>query len=212
MKYSVYPDIYSYKDAPDVLINNFNIKDAKKLEKLEQLKVNFQAGNFQGYPKGSFDLKHFQALHKYLFGEVYPWAGEIRQISISKGESIFCTPEYIEASYKNIYKEIVKDNYLKKVSNNALPEHLAYYHGEINMVHPFREGNGRTTRAFLDLMVFTSKGFNLDYENVNKKEFIEASIDSSVFNYNKMENIYKRIIKESIKEIKPKQKPLGYDR
>lgn len=194
MRYSSHTDIYTYKDAPNVLINNFGIKNVKELEQIEQLQVSLQFDNFKKYPTGNFNLKHFQALHKYLFGDIYPWAGELRQVTISKGENIFCAPEFIETSYNNIHKEILKSNCLKNIDNKELYKYLAYYHGEINIIHPFREGNGRTTRAFLDLMVYQSKGFNLDYSCVNKKEFIQASIDSSVLNYNKMENIYKNII------------------
>lgn len=202
MKYSSNQDIYAYKDAPDILINNFNIKDAKKLEYTEQGIVFNKFNKFEQYPKGSFDLKHWQRTHKYLFSEIYPWAGEIRQVTTVKGHTIFCKPEYIAAMHAKVHKELEKEDFLKRVSLKELPSKLAYYHSEYNMVHPFREGNSRSLRAMFTQMVNKSHKIKINYNIVKPKEWIEASISGGLLEYKPMEDIYKRVINKAINKVK----------
>ncbi|MCL2566645.1 MAG: Fic family protein [Alphaproteobacteria bacterium] len=197
MKYAAHNDPYTYKDAPDVLINKFNIKNAKELEKMEQILVFMKAADIDKYPKGDYSLKHFQKLHKYFFEELYDWAGKIRQITIQKGVTLFCNPMFIESAYNDFYKQMKKDNFLKNIKEEDLYKSLALYHGELNIIHPFREGNGRTTRAFLSLMVKDSHNIELDYDKVNKEHIIKASIDSNNMDYTYMEKIYKHLLSKN---------------
>ncbi|MDR0484791.1 MAG: Fic family protein [Alphaproteobacteria bacterium] len=198
MKYSTHNDPYTYKDAPDVLINKFNIKNAKDLENLEQLIVSTKMLQINKYPKGNYNLEHFKKLHRYLFAELYDWAGEIRQVTIQKGNTLFCNPLFIESAYNDFYKQMQKDNFLKNIKQEDLYKSLAFYHGELNIIHPFREGNGRTTRAFLSLMLLQEVQLKLDYDKINKDHLIQASIDSNDMDYTYMEKIYKYLLSKDV--------------
>ncbi|MDR0484214.1 MAG: Fic family protein [Alphaproteobacteria bacterium] len=195
-KYETHNDPYTYKDKPDVLINKLNIMSEEILDKTEQSFVSIRMSEIENYPKGDYSFNHYRKIHKYLFEEIYDWAGEVRQVTTQKGTTIFAHPRFIEPSYNDLYKQMKKDNFLKNVKKEDLYKHLAFYHGEINIIHLFREGNGRTTRAFLSLMAKESHNINLDYLKVKKEDLIKASINSSGMDYDFMETLYKHIIQE----------------
>jgi cell filamentation protein len=210
MKYASHKDPYSYKDAPEVLINKLGIKDVEELDRTEQLFVSAKMLEIDNYPKGDYSLKHYLKTHKYLFEKIYDWAGEIRQVTIQKGTTIFPPPQYVESAYNGLYKQMKKDNFLKNIKIEDLHKSLAFYHGEINIIHPFREGNGRTTRAFLSLMAKESHNIELDYKKVTKEHLIKASINSSAMDYDFMERLYQHIISKPVE--KKINKDMGFDR
>ena len=95
---------------------------------------------------GDFSLKHMCSIHKQLFQDVYSWAGKTRTVDISKG-TIFCLVQFIESQFDDLYRKLKKENFLSDISDEQeMSKRLAYYLGELNMIHPFREGNGRTQR------------------------------------------------------------------
>ncbi|MDR2007749.1 MAG: Fic family protein [Alphaproteobacteria bacterium] len=194
MKYETFQDPYLYKDSSGVLINKLNIKNAEELELAEQAIVSRRMSIIDDYPKGDYSFKHYRKIHKYLFTEIYDWAGEVRQVTTQKGSTIFAHPMYIESAYNDLYKQMKKDNFLKNIKVEDLYKSLAFYHGEINIIHPFREGNGRTTRAFLTLMALEAHNIKLDYLNTTKVEMVKAAINSSGMDYDYMEYLYKKYI------------------
>ena len=210
MKYETHTDPYTDKSNPELLINKLGIKDKKELENIEQAIVSLKMSDIKNYPKGDYSLKHYLNLHKYLFEDIYDWAGKIRQVTIQKGSTIFPPPQYVESAYSNFYKQIKKDNGLKNIKSEDLHKSLAFYHGEINIIHPFREGNGRTTRAFLSLMVKESHSLELDYSKVTKEHLVKAAINSSAMDYDFMERLYQHIIFKPVE--KKINKDIGFDR
>jgi cell filamentation protein len=96
----------------------------------------------------TFDLEHLRALHGWLFQDVYEWAGAIRSVAITKGRSVFARPLFIEEQARIISERLHSENLLRHASVNELPAWLASYYGDLNALHPFREGNGRTQRFF----------------------------------------------------------------
>ena len=198
MKYSLYADTYCYKDNPDILINNFNIRNKQELAIVEQKIVEEKLNKLLSYPQGNYNLQHLQLLHKYLFGDIYPWAGELRTVDISKDNTPFCKPQYIVKEYNKLYENYIhKNNYLKDYKKSEIYKHLSYYHGEINIIHPFREGNGRTTRALLSLLTNNTHDLILNYNCLNNNDIIQASKDSVFGNYTLMDNLYKKMINSS---------------
>ncbi|MDR0484253.1 MAG: Fic family protein [Alphaproteobacteria bacterium] len=209
-KYETHNDPYTYKDKPDVLINKFNIKNKEELDDLEQALVSTRMSDIDKYPKGNYDFKHYRKIHKHLFEELYDWAGEVRQVTTQKGTTIFAHPRFIEPAYNDLYKQMKKDNFLKNIKKEDLHKPLAFYHGEINIIHLFREGNGRTTRAFLSLMAKESHNIELDYLKIKKEHLIIGSINSSGGDYDLMEKLYKHILPKNIE--KKIEKDVGFDR
>jgi cell filamentation protein len=96
-----------------------------------------------------YDLTHLCAIHRRIFGDIYDWAGQIRTVAIAKG-SLFCLPQYIESAADEVSRDLHAENLLRGLPRDAFTERLTYYLGEVNAIHPFREGNGRTQRAFFE--------------------------------------------------------------
>lgn len=139
---------------------------------------------------GDFSLKHFINIYKKLFGDVYFFAGEFRKENIAKGSFRFADYRYINDEIVKIFEKILKDKDLieKKVSKDILAEKLAYYSAELNVLHPFREGNGRTIREYIRQMALYI-GYNMNYSRIKVVDYIEASI-FSIVDISKLKEIY----------------------
>ena len=177
--YEARNSIYCYKDS-DVLVNKFDIHDNKKLEEIErkivlaklyELRQNRQIGNF--------DIAHFVGIHKFLFEDIYPFAGLFRNENIAKGNFSFAEWEYIEDQLKKLLDQLKEENYLQSLDRGTFIKRLSYYMAELNVLHPFREGNGRTIREFIRQLAYKN-GYILNLKNMNPKEMLHACIRSVV--------------------------------
>ncbi|PKR83071.1 Fic/DOC family protein [Heyndrickxia camelliae] len=172
-----YESKYTYPGT-DVLINKFDIKDHEKLEKLETTLTFKRIAMLHQNPLyGSFGLKHLQNIHKYIFQDIYPFAGELREEQIGKGTTLFAHPLHLESYSKELFKQLKNEKYLSGIEFPKFIERMSYYLSEINMLHPFREGNGRTQREFLRLIAFKN-GFKLDWNKIEREELLQASVHS----------------------------------
>jgi cell filamentation protein len=123
--------------------------------------------------RATYDLPHLCAIHQRIFGDIYQWAGQIRTVAIAKG-SLFCLPQYIESSSVGIFRALRGENLLRGLERGPFIERLTFYLGEVNAVHPFREGNGRTQRAFFEQLA-RDAGFTLNWQHLDAARNIEAS-------------------------------------
>ena len=193
---------YSYENTGDerycypgtnVLKNKLNIQDLDILYEAERDYSSIRQAELdkQGVT-GDFSLKHLCSIHKHLFQDVYIWAGEIRTVDISKG-TIFCLVQFIEEQFAFLYRKLKKDNFLKDIKDKReMAIQLAYYLGEINMIHPFREGNGRTQRVYIEQLCMNNGRFEVDFSEISKEEMITASLQSANCSNELMEKmIYK---------------------
>jgi cell filamentation protein len=121
----------------------------------------------------SYDLGHVCAIHRRIFGDIYDWAGQLRTVAIAKG-SWFCLPQYIESSAAEIFRALHGENLLRGLPRDAFTERLTYYLGEVNAVHPFREGNGRAQRALFEQLA-SDAGFTLDWQHLDTHRNVAAS-------------------------------------
>jgi cell filamentation protein, protein adenylyltransferase len=122
----------------------------------------------------SYDLSHLREIHKRIFGDVCEWAGQIRTVTIAKG-AVFCLPQYIGSSATIIFREPHDENCLRGLRRDAFIGRLAYYLGEVNALHPFREGNGRAQRAFFGQLA-RDAGFTLAWQHLDPVRNVEASV------------------------------------
>ncbi|WP_229692080.1 Fic/DOC family protein [Paenibacillus radicis (ex Gao et al. 2016)] len=127
---------------------------------------------------GSFDLKHLKAIHHYIFQDIYPFAGQIRDEDISKG-FYFAPSQYILLQAKEIFRKLREESYLVGLDLEEFSQKAAELMGDINHLHPFREGNGRTQREFIRCLALRA-GYKLDWSRVSTKETLDASIRSVV--------------------------------
>lgn len=135
---------YCYPNS-EVLINKMNIQDAKKLQYYEaKITAAKSLGLRQKGITGNFDKAHFLSIHQYLFEDIYPFAGKLREENIAKGEFRFAMWEYIEPELETLLNKLKKENYLEGLPIDQLSKRLAYYLAELNVLHPFREGNRKS--------------------------------------------------------------------
>jgi len=158
-----------------VLENKFNITNSAELAKVEE-KISktkalelFKKGLLNDLEAGTFDS--LAKIHKYLFDEIYDFAGEIRKVNIAKGNFRFAPVIYLETALKNI----------DKMPQSTFDEIIEKY-VEMNVAHPFREGNGRSTRIWLDLILKKQLGKVVDWSNVDKEDYLLAMERSPIKN------------------------------
>lgn len=180
---------YCYKGT-DVLINKLNITNDEDLFNAERELVSLRVSAFNDNPlKGNFDFKYLKDIHKYLFQDVYRWAGDIRNCNIAK-QDLFCLTEHIESFGADVFNKLKKEKYFVDYDNETTLEKLVELFADINALHPFREGNGRSQRVFIESLAKIN-GINLDLTNVSKMDMIVASHESINGDYKKLNEMFK---------------------
>ena len=196
--YEARNSIYCYKES-DVLVNKFDIRDNKKLEEIERKIVLAKLYELrQNNRIGDFDVNHFVGIHKFLFEDIYPFAGLFRTENIAKGNFSFAEWEYIEDELKRILDQLKEENYLQNLDREMFIKRLSYYMEELNVLHPFREGNGRTIREFIRQLAYKN-GYVLNLKNIKPKDMLDACI-RSVVDTTDLENIISECLEEEEKE------------
>ena len=171
-KYEKTPN-YCYKDS-ETLINKFDIKDENILFDFERRYTAIREAELLENPiKGNFDFDHLKALHKFLFQDVYYWAGDIRTCNIAKTD-LFCLTQNIESFANSVFESLKEKNYFIEFSYEDKIKYLTSLFSDINALHPFREGNGRTQREFL-FMLARINGIEMNINSITPREMIEAS-------------------------------------
>ncbi len=150
-----------------VLENKLNITDQVELARQEEriskirAKEMFETGYLNTLEPGTFET--LQKIHQYLFEEIYEFSGNLRKVNIAKGNFRFTPLTYLEEAVKNI----------EKMPQSTYEEIIEKY-VEMNIAHPFREGNGRSTRIWLDLMLKKELNVVVDWNKVNKTDYLLA--------------------------------------
>ncbi|EGQ8073724.1 cell filamentation protein Fic [Vibrio vulnificus] len=187
-KYGAELDHYCYPDS-NTLVNLLDIRDSDDLDKAE---VAFSELRYIEYSSSvltleEMDITHFKHLHWVLFQDVYGWAGEFRDVDISKGSSRFAHCVFIERS---LVKELGRIPQLRHCKDRISAVRLiADIFCEINVIHPFREGNGRATRFFFEELVFIA-GYDINWPEISKEEWVEANIQGFLGNTSFLESIF----------------------
>ncbi len=190
--YSSKTSLYCYKDT-NILINKLDIKSEKKLHTLERKIVLLKSYELrQKNVTGDFSINHFKNIHKFLFENIYDFAGEFRKEDIAKDSFRFASFLYIEDELNRILNKLKLENYLIGISKENLSKELAYYLAEINVLHPFREGNGRVTREFIRQIAYNA-GYKFDLRSIEPKAILDACI-KSVYDTIDLENIIKECL------------------
>jgi len=171
------PDPY-VDPASGVLRNRFGITDQAVLESTEADLVASRSRELASNPiQGGFDLKHLQAIHRYLFGDVYDWAGQLRTVDISKNGNLFAHQAYIAGAAEAIFQALAKENRLLGLAKTTFSARAAYFMSEMNALHPFREGNGRTQREFISHLSLAN-GYYIAWEQVSASDSLLASMEA----------------------------------
>lgn len=157
-KYGVGQEKDCYANS-DVLINLLGITDMARLSEAEMAFTTLRLSQYD-YPIFSdFSLQTLKNIHFYLFQDVYIWAGELRVVDISKGTSRFASCNRIEPEAQKLFTKLRCEKFLTGLAREDFIARAAYYFSELNVLHPFREGNGRAQR-----LLFESLAINAGYE------------------------------------------------
>lgn len=175
-------DPYVYPGT-SILKNIFDIRDAAALDETERELVAQRLT--QNIPTGIFDLEHLKAIHRHLFQDMYSWAGEIRTVEINRGGHQFQFRQYIETGMADVHRRIVAEQQLQGCEPAVFAQKAAEIIGDINYVHPFREGNGRTQLQYLK-QLGERAGHMLDLTLLQKESWIEASKEAHLARYDAM--------------------------
>lgn len=174
--YSTVQSIYCYRDT-NVLKNKLNIQDLNVLKQFEEEIVSAKNYSLILNPiSGNFSKTHLLNIHRYLFEDIYPFAGKIRKEQIYKGNTMFYPPNCINNELNKVFYKI-KLHKNNNFDENNLLDLTAYIMAELNIIHPFREGNGRTIREFIRQWMLKFD-YSLNWGNVNHNDILDASIMS----------------------------------
>lgn len=170
--------IYCYPDTADILKNKLNIHDAGRLLEAEIRLVSIRLYQLYANPiSGSFDFEHLCNIHHHIFQDVYDWAGKTRTVNIAKGNSLFCPAWNLSGYADDIFRSYHKDCMRTKDSRSEFIHILAEHYADLNALHPFREGNGRSQREFCRELCLKC-GYLFDLTHTCRDEMLKASIDS----------------------------------
>lgn len=168
---------YCYPDT-DVLKNYLNIHDEYRLSEAEMRLVSIRLYQIQVQPvSGNFDFDHLCSIHYHVFQDVYDWAGKPRTVNIAKGNSLFCPAWNIYGYADDVFRNYFKGCMRTKDVPNEFVHVLAEHYADLNALHPFREGNGRSQREYCRELCLKC-GYLFDLTRTCRNEMIQASIDS----------------------------------
>lgn len=140
--------------------------------------------------KGNFDFKHLKKIHKYLFQDIYRWAGNIRNCNIAKTD-LFCLSNHIETYAEEVFNNLNLKNYLIEYDFDVKIRELSKLFSDINALHPFREGNGRAQREFVEQLAYVN-GIKLDLTTISQEDMIKISHESLSCKYDNIISFFKK--------------------
>ena len=186
-----------YLDAKTgVLKNKLDAKTSKKLREAEGDIISAAEIKIDEIPH-TRDLAELRQIHKLLFSKIYDWAGELRIVDIRKdSEEYFLSQNYLENGAKFVFDELVEENYLCGLNREDFAKRLAYFYEQLNFIHPFREGNGRTQRLFWQ-RIANDAGYEIAWEEVVGDILDQASMTGRVeHDLEPLERMFDKIVKK----------------
>jgi cell filamentation protein len=183
-----------YYPGTSVLTNLEDIRDPEELlERETELQIVAYEEMFGSFDESvTPDLPFFYYLHHMMFSRLFVWAGRPRTIGISKGGTPFCPPQNIDSAMGTLFSELESERWLDGLSLETFLERTAYYVCEINAVHPFREGNGRAIRFYLDVLSARARGDIFDWTLAGQDEYLRACIAGFAGDYSPMRSVLER--------------------
>ena len=168
--------VYCYPDT-SILINRLDIHDKSQLFGAETSLVAVRLYQLYQNPiKGKFDYNHLCRIHHYIFQDLYSWAGKTRTVNIAK-TSLFCLLQFIPNYAESIFPAYCNDCMKAKDDPEEFIHVFTAHYADLNALHPFREGNGRSQREFARELCLKC-GYAFDLRHTNHEEMLSASIES----------------------------------
>ena len=179
MSYSIEALADSCYPGSTCLINKLGIRNEEQLAFVESRIVLGKTEELWKNPiRGHFDFNHYKAIHRYLFEDIYAWAGEIRTVDMSKKGTRFIPASQINDMAKRVFDRLNRMNNLVGQAQDDFVVNVTDFYCSTNMLHPFREGNGRTQRAFLQQLI-RNAGYDLRFSEIDPDELMIATIQAA---------------------------------
>lgn len=194
MSYSIDSITDDCYEGTTCLFNKFGIKNEKQLSEIEADITFAKTSKLEEIPlKGNFDLEHYKSIHKFLFEDLYSWAGELRKINISKKGTNFANADELEYLCTECFQRLKENNYYRNTDFDSFVENIVDLYCTLNILHPFREGNGRTERIFISQLI-RFNGYDIDFSDIDTDYLMFATIQSAQGITDNLVNLFKENI------------------
>ena len=178
MAYSLNPSSDNCYEGTTCLVNKLEIRDEKKLAEVEAQITFAKTVMLEENPvEGNFDFEHFKRIHEFLLCDLYEWAGQVRTVDISKKRTKFLDAASIEQIANKCFSKIA-EGYLENLPLEDFAKRIAEFYNDVNYIHPFREGNGRTQRIYFTQLI-RHYGYDINFSEVDTDELMIATIQAS---------------------------------
>lgn len=175
------------------LTNFFNITDRNRLREVESKFVNIRTAEILLEPIDTqFDFDRLKAIHERLFGDIYPSSGQVREVAAAK-RTVFCQPDFIDDMASEIFGKLCNDHYLKNLGRDDFINDFAFYMGEVEALHPFRDGNGRAARLFFYQLALNA-GYDIEWYKVDPDRMLEADISAIDGDYQLLIDVLSEVV------------------
>ncbi len=175
-----------------VLRNRLDIRESRRLAQAEREITPLRVATLELGPQRR-GLPHLCAIHRHLFQDIYDWAGEVREVDIYQDETRFCHFEYIEKEGNALMEALEEENWLDALPAPAFVERISHYYCEINVLHPFRIGNGRAQRIFFEQLAIHA-GYHLDWRDIEVESWRSANQRAALGELAPLTEIFSKVV------------------
>ncbi len=193
-KYRNDRDPYLYPEL-NVMRNRLGIRQA---ERLAQAAYEFTALRAATLSLGPLlrGLPHLCAIHQHLYQDIFDWAGDIREMDIYQGDTRFCHFAYIEKEGNALMQDLEEEGYLVGLEKADFINRLSHYYCEINVLHPFRIGNGIVQRIFFEQLAIHA-GYQLDWRGIDPEAWAQANQSGAMGDLSALNTIFSKVVSEA---------------
>lgn len=179
-----------------VMRNRLGIRQAQRLEQAAWELTALRAASIELGPlvRG---LPHLCAIHRQLYQDVFDWAGQLREVDIYQGDTRFCHFAYIEKEGNALLQDLEEEGYLVGLALDKFIERLAHYYCEINVLHPFRLGNGMAQRIFFEQLAIHA-GYTLDWRDIAVDAWNQANQSGAMGDLSPLRTIFRKVVSEAV--------------
>ena len=178
MAYSLNPSSDNCYETTTCLVNKLGIRDEKKLSEIEAGITFAKAVMLEETPiDDDFGFEHFKKIHEFLLCDLYEWAGQVRTVDISKKRTKFLDAASVESIGTKCFAK-VREGYFENLPFDEFVKRIAEFYNDVNYIHPFREGNGRTQRIYFTQLI-RHYGYDINFADVDTDELMIATIQAS---------------------------------
>lgn len=193
-KYGDGRDPYLYPGL-NVMRNRLGIRQAERLAQAAYELTALRAATLPLGPSAR-GLPHLCAIHRHLYQDVFDWAGEIREIDIYQGDTRFCHFAYIEKEGNALMQDLEDEAYLVGLNPEEFVARLSHYYCEINVLHPFRIGNGIAQRIFFEQLAIHA-GYQLNWRDIDPEAWAQANQCGAMGDLSALQTIFGKVVSEA---------------